>query len=263
LPVQLVDSHCHLDCLNLEAYDGDLAQALNFAKQQGVSHFLCVAITLEKFPDILAIAEQYPEVRVSVGLHPNERGESEPAVENLVRLAEHPCVVAIGETGLDYYRSEGDITWQQERFRTHIRAAKRSHKPLIIHTRAARDDTLRIMQEEQVESVGGVMHCFSEDLAMAEAAIALGFYISISGIITFKTATELQALVQALPLEHLLIETDSPYLAPIPFRGRPNQPGYVRYVAETIAHLKGISFEEVARVTTENYFKLFINRGVV
>lgn len=253
----LVDSHCHLDRLDLSSYAGDLAGALNAAKHNGVEHFLCVCIDLENFPKIREIAYQHDAIQISVGLHPTDPVDIEPTVEDLLRLARDPKVIAIGETGLDYYRCQGDMTWQQQRFRRHIQAAKDIKKPLIIHTRQAPEDTLKIMQEEGASDVGAVMHCFTESWETAEKALALGFYISFSGIITFQNAKELHEVVKKVPLERILIETDSPYLAPVPYRGKPNEPAYVRYVAERIAELKQIEFETVAEVTTRNFFELF------
>jgi len=253
-----IDSHCHIDFPELAARLPEI-----FAKmdENRVSHALCVSVDLPDFPRVLELAETYPRVYASVGVHPDYPETPEPTVEELVRLAQHPKIVAIGETGLDYYRLEGDLEWQRERFRTHIRASRATGKPLIIHTRAAADDTLRIMREEgagpQDGGAGGVMHCFTESLQMAEAAMAMGFYISFSGIVTFKSAKELQAVAQAVPLERMLIETDSPYLAPVPFRGRVNEPGFVRHVAEFLADLKGMPLEQVARQTTDNFFDLF------
>ena len=223
----------------------------------GVTHALCVSVNLETFPAVLAIAESFPNIFASAGVHPDDQSGEEPDVDRLVHLAAHPKVVAIGETGLDYYRVEGDTEWQRERFRTHIRAARRTGKPLIIHTREAAADTLRIMREESAAEVGGVMHCFTETVEVARQAMKMNFMISFSGILTFKNATALKDVAREVPLESMLIETDSPYLAPIPFRGKTNQPAYVRFVAEEIARLKGISTEAVAEATTANFFKLF------
>lgn len=253
----LVDSHCHLHQLDLTAHAGSLANALNAAKAHGVQHMLCVCITLDDFATILSLAKQYPHISISVGLHPNEPTAKEPTSEELSQLASDDLVVAIGETGLDYFRSEGDLTWQHERFRQHIRAAITVAKPLIVHSRQARLDTLRILQEENAASVGGVLHCFTEDWTMARAALDLGFYISISGIVTFANAKDLQAVAKQIPLDRLLIETDAPYLAPVPFRGKPNEPGYVRFVAEYLANLQGISLEAMAEITTTNFFNCF------
>ncbi len=222
-----------------------------------VGHALCVSVTLDKFPEVLKLAESYDNFYASVGVHPDYEDIEEPSVEALVELAQHPKVVAIGETGLDYFRLTGDLEWQRMRFRTHIRAAILANKPLIIHTRSAADDTLRIMQEEGANKVGGVMHCFTESLEVALAAISMGFYISFSGIVTFKNATQLKEVAQAIPLDKMLVETDSPYLAPVPFRGKTNQPAYVKYVAQEIANLRGISLDAVMQATTHNFFTLF------
>ena len=222
-----------------------------------MGHALCVSVTLDKFPEVLSLAEQYDNFYASVGVHPDYENINEPSVDLLCRLAQHPKVVAIGETGLDYFRLSGDLEWQRNRFRTHIRAAILADKPLIIHTRNAVDDTLRIMQEEDAHQTGGVMHCFTESLEMAEAAIEMGFYISFSGIVTFKNTTQLKEVAQKIPLDKILVETDSPYLAPVPFRGKINQPAYVKYVAQEIANLRGISLEAVMQATTQNFFNLF------
>lgn len=253
----LVDSHCHLDRLDLDYFKQDLKSCLAFAREQEVKHFLCVCIDLANFPAVLAIAEQFSEVSASVGIHPTEIIDKEATVDELIKLAEHPKVVAIGETGLDYYRENTEKECQQQRFRQHIRAALAVNKPLIVHTRDARADTLRILKEEGAQQVGGVLHCFTEDLAMAEQAIEENFYISFSGIITFKNAADLRSIAQSLPLERILIETDAPYLAPHPFRGKPNQPAYVRYVAECLAQLRDDSLANIANQTTANFFNLF------
>ena len=223
----------------------------------GVTHALCVSVNLETFPDVLAVAERFPNIFASAGVHPDDQSGEEPDVARLVRLAHHPKIVAIGETGLDYYRVEGAADWQRERFRTHIRAARQTGKPLIIHTREAAADTLRIMREETAAEVGGVMHCFTETADVARQAMEMNFMISFSGIVTFKNARALKDVVRELPLEYMLIETDSPYLAPIPFRGKMNQPAYVRFVAEEIARLKGLPITAVAEATSANFFRLF------
>jgi len=253
----LVDSHCHLDRVDLSTHNGQFAELIEDTCNSGVSHMLCVSIDLESYPAMLALVEDYPQIFVSVGVHPCDHERREPEVDELVRLAQHPKNVAIGETGLDYFRAEGDLEWQRERFRRHIRAARQAGKPLIIHTREAREDTIAILREEQAQQVGGVMHCFTETWEMAQAAMQLGFYISFSGIVTFKNAEELREVARQVPLERMLIETDSPYLAPVPFRGKPNQPKYVSRVAETIAELRGISTEELVRITSDNFFRLF------
>jgi len=257
MSLYLVDSHCHLDCLDHNAWENGLDGALNDAKAQGVGHMLCVSIELEKFPDLLDIASKYSHVSTSVGVHPNITGGHEPDVEELVKLADNSNVVAIGETGLDYFRSEGDLEWQRNRFRTHIAAAKQSKKPLIIHNRESSVDTMRILKQEGADEIGGVMHCFVENWEVAKQAMDLNFVISFSGIVTFKSAKELQEVAKKMPLDKMLVETDSPYLAPVPFRGKKNQPAYVRYVAEGIAALRNTSLEEIAEHTTQNYFNLF------
>ena len=250
----LVDSHCHLNFPELASdIDGVLARM----ETAGVTHALCICVNMRDFPQVLGLAERFPNIYASAGVHPDQPPGMEPTVDELVELSRHPRVIAIGETGLDYYREAGDPTWQRERFRTHIRAALASRKPLIIHTRAAAVDTLGIMIEEGAATVGGVMHCFTESLDVARRAIELNFYISISGIVTFKNAQALKAVVQALPLEALLIETDSPYLAPVPFRGKPNEPAYVRHVAEEVARLKDVPLSVVAERTAANFFSLF------
>lgn len=251
----LVDSHCHLD---FPDYTEGVEPLLANMAQAGVSHALCVSVSLERFPGVLALAERYDNLYASVGVHPDHEDAQEPSVEELVRLADHPRIVAIGETGLDYYRSPREaVAWQRERFRTHIRAARAAGKPLIIHTRNAAEDTLAIMAEEGADAVGGVMHCFTESLAVAEQAMAMGFYISFSGIVTFKNAASLREVAAAVPLDRLLVETDAPYLAPVPHRGKRNEPAYVVHVAETIARIKGVGLEEVARASRENFFRLF------
>lgn len=253
----LVDSHCHLDRLELSPYDGQLQAALDKARAAGIGHMLCVCIDLENFPVIAAIAEQYPDISLSVGVHPNEQEGREPTVEELVALAAHPKVVAIGETGLDYFRSEGDVEWQRQRFRHHIAAARACGKPLIIHMREATEDTLAILAQEGAAEVGGVMHCFVEDWDVAQRAMALNFSISISGIVTFNSAKVVKDVATRVPLERLLLETDAPYLAPVPYRGKPNEPAYTREVAQCVAGLRGISIEALAEATTANYHRLF------
>ncbi|HEY4696468.1 MAG TPA: TatD family hydrolase [Gallionella sp.] len=249
-----VDSHCHINFPELAENIGDvLAQMRN----NEVVSALCVSVNLADFPQVLALAEQHPQIYASVGVHPDYEGVEEPSVARLVELARHPKIVAIGETGLDYFRLKGDLEWQRARFRTHIRAARESGKPLIIHTREAAADTLRIMAEEKAAEAGGVMHCFTETWEVAEAALAMGFYISFSGIVTFKNARQLKEIAQRVPLERILIETDAPYLAPVPHRGKLNQPAYVKDVAAEVATLRGISLDEVGRSTTENFVRLF------
>ncbi|WP_018985108.1 TatD family hydrolase [Methylophilus methylotrophus] len=250
----LVDSHCHL---NFPELVQNMDQVLDTMRSNEVGHALCVSVTLDKFPEVLAIAEQHPNIYASVGVHPDYEDIQEPTVEELVRLANHPRVVAIGETGLDYFRLTGDLEWQRHRFRIHIRAAKATGKPLIIHTRNAAEDTLRLMEEEGAAEIGGVMHCFTESWEVAQAAIEMGFYISFSGIVTFKNAQALKDVAQKVPLDKILVETDSPYLAPIPFRGKTNQPAYVRHVAEEVARLRDVPLQQFMDTTTANFFKLF------
>jgi TatD DNase family protein len=253
----IVDSHCHLNLLDYAALETDLEGVLANAAANQVTRMLCVAIDLESFPDVLDIASAYAHVFASVGVHPNARDCREPDSDELVLLASHPKVIAIGETGLDYFRSEGDLEWQRTRFRQHIDAAKRTGKPLIIHNREARQDTLKVLAEEGARDVGGVMHCFVEDWETARAAMDLNFYISFSGIVTFKNATELKEVAKKMPLDRILVETDSPYLAPVPFRGKTNQPAYTRHVVEHLAELRGESVETIAHASSENFFRLF------
>jgi TatD DNase family protein len=250
----LVDSHCHL---NFPEFTENMPAVLQAMQDNGVNHALCIGVTLEKFPQVLAIAEANEHIWATVGIHPDNEDVEEADVERLLALADHARVIGIGETGLDYFRLTGDLEWQRERFRTHIRAAIACDKPLVIHTRNAAADTLRIMREEGAERCGGVMHCFTESQEVADQAMELGFYISLSGIVTFKNAQALKEVAKNIPLDRMLVETDSPYLAPVPFRGKTNQPAYVRHVAEHIADLRGISLNEVAEATTRNFFRLF------
>jgi len=251
-----VDSHCHLAFPELA---GDIDGVLARMSAAGVGLALSVCTRLDEFEGIQALAARDPRIYASVGVHPDTPAGDEPTVDDLVRLAQRPRVIAIGETGLDYYRLPEPLDWQRDRFRVHIRAARESGLPLIIHTRAAAADTLRIMREERAGEAGGVFHCFTESLEVAEAAIDLGFYVSFSGIVTFKNARELQAVARALPLQRLLIETDSPYLAPVPHRGRTNEPSYVPHVAAKLAELRGISVAEIELATAEN-FRCCFNR---
>ncbi len=238
-----------------------MPEILGKMAENEVSHALCVSVDLPHFPSVLELAERHPNIYASVGVHPDYEDTPEPSVEDLVRLADNPRIVAIGETGLDYYRLEGDLEWQRERFRTHIRASRATGKPLIIHTRAASEDTIRIMREEgagtDAGGAAGVMHCFTESLEVAKAAMEMGLYISFSGIVTFKSAKDLQAVAREVPLEQMLIETDSPYLAPVPHRGKVNEPALVRHVAEYLATLKGVPVQQIAQQTTDNFFNLF------
>lgn len=250
----LVDSHCHLDFPELA---GDLDAVLVRMASNGVTHALCVAVELEHFPQVRALAHRHSNLFASVGVHPDYPDVQPPTVEQLLALADDPRIVAIGETGLDYYRLKGDLEWQRERFRTHIRAARICGKPLIIHTRAASDDTIRIMREERAGDAGGVMHCFTESWETAAAAIEMGFHISFSGIISFKSAASLREVASKVPLDRLLVETDSPYLAPVPHRGKTNEPSYVLHVAECLAQLRGLRLDQIANQTTTNFGNLF------
>lgn len=250
----LVDSHCHL---NFSELASNLPEIFANMERNNVGYALCVSVNLPGFPQILELAERYPNVYASVGVHPDHEEEQAPSAEELAELAKHPRVIAIGETGLDYFRLKGDLEWQRERFRNHIRAARLCGKPLIIHTREAAADTLRIMQEENAATVGGVMHCFTESLEVAEQAISMNFLISFSGIVTFKNAIQVKEVAKKIPLDKVLVETDSPYLAPVPYRGKLNQPAYVKHVAEEIARLRQISVETLAEATTQNFVRLF------
>ncbi len=252
--MDLVDSHCHIDFPPL---GDDVDALLRAARDNDVHHWLCVCVNWRDFPAVLGMAERHRGVFASVGIHPNETDEAEVTVDDLVQASRHPRVVAIGETGLDYFRSEGDLDWQRARFRRHIAAAREASLPLIIHTREAADDTLRLMREEGADQVGGVMHCFAEDWAVAEQALELGFFLSFSGIVTFKSAKTLQDVARRAPADRILVETDAPYLAPVPHRGKTNQPAFVRHTAAFVAELRGESLEAVAKTTTENFFRLF------
>jgi TatD DNase family protein len=249
-----VDSHCHLNYPDLAQ---NLPDILERMRQNQVSHALLASVTLPSWPGLMQIVEKHPNLWGSVGVHPDEEDTPDPDVDELARLADHPKVVAIGETGLDYYRLKEPLDWQRERFRRHIGAARQAGLPLIIHTRNSAADTVRILAEEGAEEVGGVMHCFTETWEIARAAMDLGFHISISGIVTFKNAPIVQDVAARVPLDRLLIETDSPYLAPVPYRGKLNDPSKVMYVAEKIADLKGLTASEIGEATTNNFFKLF------
>ena len=265
MPLNLVDSHCHLDMLDLSEFDDSMDNVIELARTNQVTDILSISVDLESFPRVLANARHYPNVFASVGLHPCHTPQQSLSVAQLAELAEDENIIAIGETGLDYYMNDAvdplgeDFAWQRERFRVHIQTAIKTGKPLIIHTRDAREDTLKILQEEQAEKIGGIMHCFVEDLETAEKALAMGFYISFSGIVTFKNAKAIQAVAKAVPDDRILIETDSPYLAPVPMRGKKNQPAYVAYIAEFLAQLRGCSVEHIAAITRANYFRLFFS----
>lgn len=256
------DSHCHLTFPELAESLDTIRQAMAEAQ---VTRALCICTTLEEFDRVHGLATRYDNFWASAGVHPDNEDVQEPTLEDLVRLGSLPKVVAIGETGLDYYRLNGrsiaDMEWQRERFRNHIRAARQLHKPLVIHTRSASDDTLAILREEGetggAGAAGGVFHCFTETMEVAKAALDLGFYISFSGIVTFKTAQHLRDVAAVLPLDRILIETDSPYLAPVPFRGKTNNPSYVPYVAQQLAAVRGQSVEEIAKASSDNFSRLF------
>lgn len=253
----LIDSHCHLDRLDLSPYDGDLKQAVAAAQQRGVDRMLCIGIDLDNAPRVVEIAEQFSNIYASVGVHPLDISDELCEKDALIALADHPKVVAIGETGLDYYYSEEQKTAQQRSFSEHLLASAATGKPTIVHTRDARQDTIDLISNNGDPAVAGVLHCFTESWEMAEAALDMGYYISFSGIITFKNAADLREVVKRVPIDRLLVETDSPYLAPVPYRGKKNEPKYVIEVAECVAELKGMSFQEVAKKTTENFERLF------
>jgi TatD DNase family protein len=252
-----IDSHCHLDRIDLKPYNDDFATFVEQARSQQILHMLCIAIDLESYPDMLALVEPYEDISLSVGVHPNVTEGREPTVDELMQLASHPKIIAIGETGLDYFHSKGDLEWQHQRFINHITVAKNLGKPLIIHTREAGHDSLDVLRAAGADQVGGIIHCFTEDWAYAEKALDLNFYISFSGIVTFKNALAIKEVAQKVPAERFLIETDSPYLAPVPYRGKPNYPTYVRHVAEHIAELRNTSVEAIAEQSSSNFKNLF------
>jgi TatD DNase family protein len=255
--MKIIDSHCHLDRVDLSAFGGSVESVLAHAKELSVMQFLCVCIDLEHFDDVFSLAKKYPQIYASVGVHPCELEGKDPSVEELLTLAKHDKIIAIGETGLDYFHVEKVMAdWQRDRFRRHIKASNQSGKPMIIHTRNAKKDTIAIMRAEKAEQ--GVMHCFSEDWETAKAALDLGFYISFSGIITFKSAEYLREVAKKVPSDRLLVETDSPYLTPVPYRGKPNSPAYSYYVAEKLAEIRGVSISDIASTTTSNFERLFL-----
>ena len=254
----MIDSHCHPYMLDLNAYDNDFDRFVRETNEAGVEKMLCVAVDMKTAQQCIDIAEKYDCIYASVGSHPSEKEEDDLTVDQIVQLAKHPKVIAIGETGLDYHYNKEHLDVMRDRFREHIRAARISKKPLIVHSRAAQKDTITIMREEGAHLVRGVMHCFTESIEMALQAVELNFYISFSGILTFKNATDLVGVAKVVPLDKILIETDAPYLAPVPFRGKQNEPKYVKYVAEKIAEIKGLSFDEVASATSENFNALFL-----
>lgn len=252
-----IDSHCHLDRIDLARHDGSLAKLIDTAGQQGVSEMLCVAIDLHQFDEMYSKISAFENVYASAGIHPCHVAECPFDAQQLREAASRSRIVALGETGLDYYYSDENADEQQASFAGHLKLGSELGLPVIVHTRDAREDTLRIIREHANPEVGGVLHCFTESLEMAQAALELGFYISFSGIITFRNAEELRDVVRAVPLEKMLIETDSPYLAPVPYRGKQNEPTYVPEVARCVADLKGVSVEQVAEVTASNFHALF------
>ena len=257
--MKIIDSHCHIDRVDLDQFGGSMESMLAHAKDLSVEEFLCVCIDLEHFDDVFSLAKAHQQIYASVGVHPVEQEGKDPSVEELLVLADHEKIIAIGETGLDYFHVKKDTAdWQRDRFRRHIAASNQSGKPMIIHTRDAKVDTIEIMQQEQAQA--GVMHCFSEDWETAKAALDLGFYISFSGIITFKSAADLREVAKKVPADRLLVETDSPYLTPVPYRGRANSPAYTYYVAEKLAEIRGASVDNIAQQTTQNFNDLFFSK---
>ena len=252
--MQIIDSHCHI---NFSEFDEDFDGLLQRAADNNVSHMLCVSVNLEDFPQVLRLAEKHQNIFASVGVHPCYTECADPEVDELISLANHSKIVAIGETGLDYFRTEGDLQWQRDRFARHIEASRLTGKPLIIHTRQAARDTMQMLKDHKAEEGGGVMHCFAEDWETAEKALDIGFYISFSGIVTFKSAEQLREVARKVPLDKVLVETDAPYLAPVPKRGKVNEPSYVRHTAEFLAELRNVPLPEIAEITTRNFFDLF------
>lgn len=253
----LIDSHCHLDCIDLSEFDDNFDNLIKHTHKQNVEHMLCVSINLKQYPDMLEKVRGYPNISVSAGMHPMADESDDFSIEYLTDLARDEKVVAIGETGLDYFYHKGDPSWQQARFRSHIKVANQVNKPLIIHTRDAAEDTLNVLHQENAEQCGGVIHCFTETQDFADQAMEIGFMISISGIITFKNADALRKVAKNIPDDRLLIETDSPYLAPIPHRGKQNQPAYVQHVAEALATIRDTSVEHIAEISRNNFYQLF------
>ena len=253
----LIDSHCHLNMIDLDAHDGDLQNVLTHAAELNIGHFLCVSCDPACHDDLTAIADEYDRVSISVGLHPTELPGTPVDVDTLLRQAKHPKVVAIGETGLDTFHCDGDLKWQHERFESHIHVAHETGMPLIVHARDAKKDTIEFMKKAYQKDVPGVLHCFTEDWEMARKGLDCGFLISFSGIVTFKSATSIQQVAMKVPDDGYLVETDSPFLAPMPHRGKPNVPGFVRHVADYVAELRGQTGEKVANDTTENFKRLF------
>ncbi len=253
----LIDSHCHLDKLDLTPYQKDFSNFMQEADKNQIEHMLCISIDLEAYPAMCELVAPYPQISLSVGVHPNVDVGQDPSAAELIALADNEKVVAIGETGLDYFRSEGDLSWQHKRLENHRAASKETKKPLIIHTREAAADTLRILKEQGADEVGGVIHCFTEDWDFAQQAMDLNFYISFSGIVTFKNAKEIQEVAKKVPTDRYLIETDSPYLAPVPFRGKSNYPIYVQHVAQYIADLRETDYATIVQQSNDNFRRLF------
>jgi len=253
----LIDSHCHLDRLDLAPYNNDFDMFMQSVDDEEIEHMLCVSINWEAYTAMKELVKGYDNISTSVGVHPNEIEGHDPTISEIITMAKQDKVAAIGETGLDYFRLDGNLETQQQRFKNHIAAAKELNKPLIIHTRNAKEDTLRIMYEESAGEAGGVLHCFTEDWEMAKKALDMNFYISFSGIVTFKNADIIKEVAKKVPDDRFLIETDSPYLAPVPKRGKPNYPLYVKYVAEQVAELRGSRFSKIAEMSKENYYRLF------
>lgn len=253
----LIDSHCHLDRLKLDVYDGQLSAAIAAAHARDIQQMLCIGISLDNIQTVIDIAHQFPGVVASVGVHPCDVSAGTATAEQLMHWAQQPKVVALGETGLDYHYETDSKALQHESFALHLTVGGQLGLPVVVHTRAAREDTLMLIKAHGNLESAGVLHCFTEDWEMAKRALDLNYYISISGIVTFKTAEQIRDVVRRMPLDRLLVETDSPYLAPVPYRGRPNEPKYVREVAEFVADVKGVSFEDLAHHTTENFYRLF------
>ncbi len=254
----IIDSHCHLNHLKLENVEGGLSTVIQNAKEVGVEKIISICVELDEVETLRSITDMHSNVFHSVGVHPSEWGSEQPSCERLIELVNYPKCVAIGETGLDYHYNDTDtIPAQMEKFRAHIQASVQTQKPLIIHTRAAKEDTLQIMRDEQAQNTCGVMHCFTEDWDMAKQSLDMGFYISFSGIVTFKNAEDLRDVAKKMPLDRILIETDAPYLTPVPMRGKPNYPAYVRHVAEFMADLRGMTLEDFSAQTVKNTEKLF------
>lgn len=253
----LVDSHCHLDCIDLAEFDNSFDKLIKHTRSAGVEHILCVSIDLKQYPEMLEKVRSYADVSVSAGMHPMADENDEFSIDYLTSLATDDKVVAIGETGLDYYYLKGAPERQQQRFRAHIQVARKLDKPVIVHTRDATEDTLEILRQENAEQCGGVIHCFTEGQEFADQALEMGFMISFSGIVTFRNADRLRKVAKSVPDDRLLIETDSPYLAPVPYRGKQNQPAFVKYVAQTLAEVRNTSVEHIAEISRNNFYHLF------